>query len=528
MSAPPAPPLANGQTTGPSPVERAAWEEKLLQPLTEGYKPTLPYWSLYTTDAIPQFYLLRDIELMMTHPVVRSSLDYFKGGIAGAEFWGGESPDGNPEGQPIADDPVVVAFVKDQCQRYWDRGVPKIQGGYEYGWIGCEALYAEDGDGLRWDDFAQFSPRDTFLLTADSRPVGVRVKNVHTAVVQEANNIREIAGKEAKSGTIDLWLASDDIPAKGVWYAHCPRYHSWYGQSQLLGAWRPWRRLAWKDGAETVTDGGIYRFAYAGPIVGYPEEDLQGPPGSVATTLDSQGRPRRYARDMARMMAEWFKAGAGVGLPTTKYPSDLGGGDKWTFNIPKSTLNISGLIEYVKYLIDQIRFGVGVPPELFEASETGSGYSGRAIPIEGFMLMQQRLADALLELFVRQILQPLVKWRFGPVRFQVKVKNLIQSKMKMQGKSEKPGMTQQGPGVNLPPGGGGPAPLPGQRDLGTAPAPWLPHTGPQGQQGWQSSGGRVLYQQTPPGGLSLTEPAIVTDRIREIARKVLEASRRAA
>jgi hypothetical protein len=335
----------------------------------------------------------------------------------------------------------------------------------------------------------------------------VRVKNIHSPTVAETNNIREIAGvpqKSLYSGTKDLWLATDDIPAKGVWYAHCPRYHRWYGQSQLLGAWRPWRRLAWKDGAETVTDGGIYRFAYAGPVVGYPEEDLQGPPGSVATTADSQGRPRRYARDLARQMAEWFKAGAGVGLPTSKYPADLGGGDKWTFTIPKSTLNISGLIEYVKYLIDQIRFGVGVPPELFEASETGSGYSGRAIPIEGFMLLQQRLADALLELFVRQILRPLVKWRFGPqaAQFQVKVKNLIQSKMKMQRKDQQgqgqPGMTQQGPGVNLPPGGGGPPPLPEQRDGGTAPSPW------------------------PAAGMSLTPPALVTDKIRDIARKILD------
>ncbi len=506
MSAPPAPPpMTNGQVpTQPPDADRAHWEEILSQPLTEGYKPTVPFWALYSTDAIPQFYLLRDIEIMMTHPVVRNALDYFKGGISGAEFWGGEAPDGNPMGKPITDDPIVEAFVKDQCQRYWDRGVPKIQGGYEYGWIGCEALYVNDGDGLRWDDFYQFSPRDTYLLTQDNRPIGVRVKNIHTSPADA--EVKSIAGEFRGKGTRDLWLASDDIPAKGVWYAHCPRYHRWYGQSQLLGAWRPWRRLAWKDGAETVTDGGIYRFAYAGPVVGYPEEDLQAPLGSVATTPDSQGRPRRYARDFARQVAEWFKAGAGVGLPTTKYPADLGGGDKWTFEIPKSTLNISGLIEYVKYLIDQIRFGVGVPPELFEASETGSGYSGRAIPIEGFMLLQQRLADALLELFVRQILRPLVKWRFGEhVRFEVKVKNLIQSKMKMSGKTEgqggMPGMTQQGPGANLPPGGGGPAPLPGQRDLGTAPPPWGPAGG--------------------AGGFSLN-PAPVTERILEIAEKILE------
>src|SRR5262249_5902837 len=183
------------------------------------------------------------------------------------------------------------------------------------------------------------------------------------------------------------------LPAKALWYAHNPRYNHWYGQSQLLGAWKPWRRLGWKDGAEQSMDGGIYRFAYCGPKIRYPEEDYQGQPGAPATSLDSQGRPRRYARDMARMMAEQYKAGAGIGLPSTMCPPEMGGGPKWDAEFPESTLNISGLIEYVKYLIGQVRFGVGVPPEIFEASETGSGYSGRAIPLDAFLMTQQRIAD---------------------------------------------------------------------------------------------------------------------------------------
>ena len=53
------------------------------EPLAAGYRPTLPLWSLWTADGTPQLYLLRDIELMLTHPIVRVVLDYFKGGIAG-------------------------------------------------------------------------------------------------------------------------------------------------------------------------------------------------------------------------------------------------------------------------------------------------------------------------------------------------------------------------------------------------------------------------------------------------------------
>ena len=103
---------------------------------------------------------------------------------------------------------------------------------------------------MRWEGCHHFSPRDTFLLTADKVPCGVRVKNVQDLGLSRQN----LAGG---SGQVDLWLASEDVPAKGLWYPHDPRYNSYYGQSQLMGAWRPWRRAAWKDAAETVLDAGV-------------------------------------------------------------------------------------------------------------------------------------------------------------------------------------------------------------------------------------------------------------------------------
>ena len=377
--------------------------EKTLtaEPLTLGYKPTLPMWAMYTDASyLPQIYILRDIELMLTHPKVMSALDYYKGGLSVAET------------ETTANSPEIQSFVEQHVERFWELGVTQIQGGYEYGWIGLEPTYRESQNYLIWDSLIQFSPRDVFLLTQDFAPIGVRVKNV------------------PNKGNVDLWMGTEDVPAKGLWYAHRPRHNRYYGQSQLLGAWRPWRRLAWKDGAETVTDTGCYRFAFCGPLIRYPEEDLQiatntpaTPPG---TTLDSQGRPRRYARDIARFIAEQFKAGAGIGLPSTNYPPEQGGGSKWDAEFPTSALDVQGLIAYVKYLEDQISYGIGVSPELLQAAETGTGYSGRKLPMEAFLMQQQRIANAILSLFVEQILRPLVRWNFGTQAvFQAKVKNIL-------------------------------------------------------------------------------------------------------
>jgi hypothetical protein len=474
------PPIsANGKAP---PFDRERIQDILTgEPLTTGYKPTLPLWALWVTDTIPQFYLLRDIEMMMIHPTVLNALNYFKGGIAGAEF------------DLTCQDQIAAPWIMDQCQRFWDRGVPKLQGGYEYGWIGCEALYKGEGAELEWDDFIQFSPRDVFLLTQAAKPVGLRVRQI---VEQPQRDQNSKADGQLHGGTRDLWLATEDIPAKGIWYAHNPRYSTYYGQSQLLGAWRPWRRLAWKDAAETVADGGIYRYAYSGIIVNYPEEDLQTQPGTPNTTLDSQGNPRRYARDYARQIAEWFKTGAGIGVPSTMYPPELGGGPKWKVEVPKNTLSISGIMEYIQYLIKQIREGIGVPSELFEAAESGSGYSGRAIPLEGFLMLQQRLADALLTLFLKQILKPLVRWRYGDIKFDVKVKPLLQTKRQSQmgqpsetaPNTQAPSTTQGMPGL----------PAPSNQPLGAPPSPGV------GSQGFSID--------------------LNTDRIKQIARKIRQAA----
>jgi hypothetical protein len=426
---------ANGQTS----VDKDSIEEKLTgDPLSTGYRPTLPLWALWSTEFVPQIYLMRDIELMMIHPMVTCVLNYYKGGIAGAEF------------DVVCQDPAITEFVQEQCKHFWDVGVPFVQGGYEYGWIGCENMYVhEDGQPLKWDHLIQFSPRDAFLLTQDYNPVGVRVKSIQ------------------KKGRIDLWLATDDVPAKALWYPHNPRYNRYYGQSQLQGAWRPWRRLAWRDGAETVIDTGIYRFAFCGPQMGYPEEDIQAGGPVPATTSDSQGRPRRFARDVARQIAEWAKTGAGIGLPTTKYPAAMGGGDKWTIKWPEHTLDTANLINHAKYLHDQICYGIGVPPELLQSAETGSGYSGRNIPLEAFIQGQQRVADAMLAIFKKQVLKPLVRWNFGAIYFDVKVHNLLESKLKMRNIQGQPanqpgdGTQQAPPSLEQQPGAWSQAPQQG-------------------------------------------------------------------
>lgn len=458
----------NQNGNGHASLERI--EQMLLDVATVGYKPSLPIDGFFGANGMPIFNFRMDIEYMLTHPTVRRALTYYKSGIAGAEFYGGKdnkNPD-NEKGLPICADEEVGMFVSDMCERFWDRGVPLIQeGGYSYGWTGGENIYCiDEGDGrMKWDGITIFAPNNTFILTQDHVPVGFLVKNIED------------------TGTVNLFFSDGQIPAKGLWYAHNPRFNALYGQSQLLGAWRPWRRLAWKDGAETVIDGAVYRLGYQGPVVRYPPNDPQAPTGSAQTTLDSQSNPRKYNRDLARMIIEQAKAGAGAAFSSSR---DQHGNYLWDLEWPSTTLQgIDGLIGYAKYLKDEITDGVGVPPELLQASDTGSGYSGRSIPMEAFLDSQQCIADRMLMLFVDQVVRPLVWWNWKKaIPFTVKVKRLLETKMKAKNQ-----MGEQNPGAAQtprPPNGLGDDTRNGQKADGM--------------------------------GFSL-----VTDRIREIARKAISA-----
>lgn len=438
----------NPNTNANGSVKEEAIAEVLQEETTVGYKPIMPLESMWLGGSdFPFITLRRDLEFMQLHPIVSIALEYFKSGIAGAEFWGGpdHSNPSNDKGKPISPDNRVAEFVLAHCERFWQRGVPFLQeGGYIYGWAAGEHVYRDINGMMTWSHLKDFHPNDAFILTLKYQPIGVRIKNIRD------------------KQPVDLWFADGHIPAKAAWYPHKPRFNMFYGRSQLLGAWRPWRRLGWRDAVEQVIDAACYRAGYVGPIVRHPPEDMQtAQQGIPATKADSKGFSRRGARDVARQMVEWAKAGAGFTLSSAKYPESQGGGNKWDIEWPDHVMDVGPLIEAARYLEDQIMLGVGVPPELVKAGGTGSGYSGRSIPREAFLDGQQKIADAMLQIFVEQVIRPLVLWNFGEIPFEVSCKSLLQSQSEDKQGNQR-GLPGQRPGrqPGAPPNSNAPLPQP--------------------------------------------------------------------
>lgn len=438
-------------------------EQVLTSHQTYSYKPQLPIYGFrdeYWTG--PEFYY--DVEAMLMHDSISTPLEYVK------------SPLSQMQVAAKGSSTRVVQFILDEWTKFKEQWLPMVQHpGYAYGWMGAELVYKVERGRLVQDEFHDFAPRDCQPLVLNNVVHGVQIAGGGT--IEESQLPGSVKG----------------FPAKGFWYAHRAVYGKHYGQSQIRSAWRPWRRLTGRDGLEEVMDIACYRFGTGQTVV-------RAPLGDYKATNQPNGQTRQSAMERAREMAEHMKAGGAIALPSTV---DEHGNKEWDLDSFQPNMNLSELIAGAEYLEKKCSKAIGFPPELLEAADTGSGFSGRAIPLQGFLLAQQHVAQGLFFAWLRQIGEPLIWWNFGPNAWvKCKVISLLKTYRQMgqpQPPAGQPGVMpqpgQQQPGQGQPQaadaaqgasdGGGQPAP--------PANTPGAPYFGPHGGRGHYDSHGKVRY-----------------------------------
>lgn len=465
-----------------------AVEGVLTRHQTMAYKPNLPiytfrdeYWSG------PEFYW--DVEAMQMHDCISTPLEYVKAPISQMQV------------KATASSSRVAKFLLDEWTKFKEMWIPVVQeSGYSYGWHASEPVYAIERGLLVQNELHDFSARDAQPLVRGNQIVGVQVQNL-------SSNVRDLPGSDK------------GFPTKGFWYAHRPRAGRHYGTSQIRGAWKPWRRLTGRDGLEEVMDIGIHRYGTGNVVVKAPMED-------VRATNQPPGQNRQSALERGREMAEAVKSGGAIVLPSTFDPNT--NQPKWSLEAFQPDMKLNELIAGAEFLEKKCSKGIGFPPELLEAADTGSGFSGRLIPLQGFLMAQQRSAQNLFFAWFTQIGQPLIWWNFGRNAWaKPRVISLLQSyrtasqslfgQMGQPGMPQQQGMPPQGPPQGLqaapqmPPGGNGP-PLPPQAAMpaGGQPQPGkVPYLGPRGGRGWRDQQGRVHY-----GAIMSTDSAAMNKAIR--------------
>lgn len=351
--------------------------------ITAGYQSgysSLPAWAW--GDA-PIWMSAQQIDRMMLDPTIRMGIRALTGPMHAAKF----------EVSGSAED-MVKAYALAQMRSLWSHA-GKIVRAVVWGWAPNEVLYSRDADTgmVSISGLKDIHPWDAFVLTYGGRYAGIDV-----------------------DGNADLPNSQKDgrptLPGvTGLWVTHDAQFGGWYGRSRLRGAWRAWEALNRRaDGLYASQTLAGYKYAYRGEtahVIGINQKFTDGPYSG------------RYYGDVVRQQLESKRNGAVAVMPRDK------DGRRIVEIDPPDVMNEPKVLEgAIRKMEDLILMSLGVPPEVIRAADTGSGYSGRSIPM---MVLYDAINEILSEIVsqcVERLIIPLTELAFGPVDIKLTVKRL--------------------------------------------------------------------------------------------------------
>ncbi len=416
-------------------------KNKLTTVKTDTYRPSVSaYPSWYGTGW--GAFNLSVIDSMRRDPAVVLALAYKKALLHIAEF------------DVQAQDPKVQQFVAETLQRFWQHGLAYALQCMDFGYTPAEVLYEEEDGLLRYHTLRWIHPRDAQPWTLKGKLQKIRIQSVK------------------ETSYCDLDAATDDRPAKGVWFVYDAQYNPWWGRSLLCSSWYPWRCKTMEDGASENLFKWSYKHAISCTTIRYPDVHFEGPMGLV------------HARDIAREMVQNVKAGGVITMPSTR---DDKGNFHWLIEgWAEAKQGGNTIIEYVDHLDKQITRGVLVPDEIVAHTGSTGGYSRSQVSLSAFFIAAEMDLNHILEAFTDQVLRPLVWFNFGKgTKFVVKPKPLLPPEQGQQPPAAPGAAPGAPPDAGAPPGPGGPPGVPPEAGAAPGGAPDLaslmaPGGGPPG------------------------------------------------
>jgi len=220
---------------------------------------------------------------------------------------------------------------------------------------------------------------------------------------------------------------------KALWTTFDSEFGNPFGDSLLRRAFSPWFEKWMEKGGIDLRRLRFIKDAWVGMVMGYPvRSKLELPDGTQVT-----------GRDIAREATEVFMSGGTLTLPTDR---DDAGNRMFELTNPTDTSQgATTILEYVDKLDVEIWKGEDLPREVIEAADTGSGFSGRAIPFVAFLAILQGEGQELKVSVVRDILEPLVHLNFGEQEFELTLMSLVDKVTEQMAAQPGPLGTEQGP-----------------------------------------------------------------------------------
>lgn len=354
---------------------------------TRGYRPSVRFWGGFGgfgyNEDIP-YLTVWDIERMVHDPQINFALRVLKSPIY-TTTWKIKGPS------------KVSEFVDKQLKTIW-KDLDKPLRMIEYGTAAGEAVIGTKKGykllhGLRDVHLKDAKP----LVDRKGQLAGI---NVHNIQQKYDTDDRRADGKVTLLMPYGWWIANES------------RYGSLWGESRLRGAYYAWVEKRGEKGGVESRRLWFMKNCFDGGVLRHPVD-------SVEDESSNEVSAQSYAQRLLQL-----KETGGI-LVIPHQPDPVSGEQMWEYTPPQSNGELGGLHEYMEILDMEILKGVGVPPEVVQAGETGSGYAGRAIPAIVFYKGLDQIVDNIISTFDEQVIRCLVRDNFGDIDYEIEPETLV-------------------------------------------------------------------------------------------------------
>lgn len=331
-------------------------KQKLLSNPTRAYHPGSYGWYGYPSSVIDgaPWFTWFDVPRMLRDPQVRFIL----------KMW--RAPFQQVTWKVKAESDRVAKFVDMSLRRLWRRHLPMILLRYCcYGYAAGGVEFALQRGLIRANKLQVIEPRD-------ARPL----------VWSDGPNKGERAGFSANSLKV--------LAPHAVWFAGNEEMGEGYDWPILAGMFEPWLEKRGRGGAIHSRRLWYRKCAFTGGTMYHPPGPI-----NVGTDEDPQIRD---AQDVARETLELYESGGILTFSNEQHPG-IPGKYSWEFTPSESRADVAGVRDYSKDLDQEMLRGAGIPPEVLEASQVGSGWSGRMIPLLTYYGGVDEFVGPLIETF---------------------------------------------------------------------------------------------------------------------------------
>lgn len=334
-------------------------------------------------DELPPF-TLHTAELMRYDPQIRIGLGARNGLLLAAEV------------EVTGADQQVVAWVQHQWDSLWSNAAHQLLRAKLYGFMPFEVVYRVAAGGpmaglLEVDRLNDVHPREARLLVAGENIVGFEREE------DDEKTPHTILAPRALVCTFD---------------AECSNP---YGCALLARAYPAWYEKWMPGGAKRTLRLRMVKDAYIGDIVWYPpDRQVQLADGTEVSW-----------REIARELVEARHSGGALTLPMIR---DSLGNKLVDYTPPQDVRGATQIFRWKRDLDLELWKALEVPPEIIQASSSGSGFSGRWIPFAVALSAVHMELTELVRCIDRDILRPIAHLNFGrQPQYDIRPRSLVET-----------------------------------------------------------------------------------------------------